>query len=64
MPKRKNSAYYSQLAKRRFANADSHVDSPRVSVDTTSSHVDSPRVSVDASSRMESSLDCSSGTIR
>ena len=63
MPKRKNSAYYSQLAKRRFANADSHVDSPRVSVDTTS-HVDSPRVSVDASSRMESSLDRSSGTIR
>ena len=63
MPKRKNSAYYSQLAKRRFANADSHVDSPRVSVDTTS-HMDSPQVSVDASSRMESSLDRSSGTIR
>ena len=73
MPKRRNSAYYSQLAKRRFANADSdistrasvdtssHVDSPRVSVDT-SSHVDSPRVSVDTSSRMDSSLDRSSGT--
>ena len=60
MPKRRNSAYYSQLAKRRFANADSDI-STRVSVDT-SSHVDSPRVSVDTSSRMDSSLDRFSGT--
>ena len=55
-----NSAYYSQLAKRRLANADSDI-STRVSVDTNS-HVVTPRVSVDTSSRMESSEDRSSGT--
>ena len=64
MPKRKSSAYYSQLAKRRFSSVDSmrsHVDSPRVSLDALA-HVDSPRVSVDTASRIESSTSNSSGT--
>lgn len=63
MPKRKSSAYYSQLAKRRFANADStrsHGDSPRVLL-SANSYVDSPQVSVDTTSRMESSGSNSSG---
>ena len=60
MPKRNSSAYYSQLAKRRLANADSDI-STRVSVDTNS-HVATPRVSVDTSLHMESSRDRSSGT--
>ena len=50
MPKRRTSAFYSQLAKRRFA-----------SVDSMHSHVDSPRVSVDTSLSMESSGSNSSG---
>ena len=57
MPKSRTSAYYSQLAKRRFTSVDStrsHVDSPQVSLDTDA-HVDSPQVSVDTSSRKESS---------
>ena len=75
MPKRRGSAYYSELAKRRFTKVDSvrsHVESPRVSLDAIA-HVDcSLRVSVDATSRMgsvvdttsriESSGDISSGT--
>ena len=64
MLKRKSSAYYSQLAKRRFSSVDSmrsHVDSPRVSLDALA-HVDSPRVSVDTASRIESSTSNSSGT--
>ena len=63
MPKRRTSAYYSQLAKRRFTSVDStrsHVDFPQVSLDTDA-RVDSPRVSVDTSSRMESSGSNSSG---
>ena len=44
-----NRAYYSQLAKQRFANIDSDI-SMRVSAH------------VDTSSYMESSRDCSSGT--
>ena len=72
MPKRKSKNYYSELAKRRFTNANSgistrvsldttsHVDSTRVSVDTTS-HVDSTRVSVDTSSRMNATPEVSSG---
>ena len=60
MPKRKSSAYYSQLAKRRLANANSDI-STRVSVDTNS-QMATPQVSVDTSLRMESSRDPSSGT--
>ena len=55
MPKRKSSAYYSQLAKRQFSSIDSmrsHMDSTRVSLDALA-HVDSPRVSVDATSCIE-----------
>ena len=64
MPKRKSSAYYSQLTKQRFCSVDSmrsHVDSPRVSLDALA-HVDSPRVSVDTASRIESFTSNSSGT--
>ena len=59
MPKRKSSAYYSELAKRRFANAGSD-NSTRVSIDTNSRMnptVDSTRVSVDTNSRVVSSED-------
>ena len=66
MPKRKSSAYYLQIAKRRFSSVDSmhsHVGSPRVSLDTLT-HVDSPCTSVyiDTASRIESSTSNSSGT--
>ena len=63
MPKRRTSAYYSQLAKQRFTSVNStrsHMDSPQVSLDTDA-RVDSPRVSVDTSSLMESSGSNSSG---
>ena len=69
MPKRKNSAFYSQLAKRRFTDVstqvsvdtNSYVDSSQVFVNTDS-HMDSPRVSVDATNLcMDSSQDPSPG---
>ena len=63
MPKRKSKNYYSELAKRRFTNANSGI-STRVSLDTNS-HVDSTRVSVarsvDTSSRMNATPEVSSG---
>ena len=54
MPKRRNSAYYSQLTKQRLTNGNSDI-STRISV-VTNLHVDSPPVYVDATNVCMDSL--------